>query len=84
LKIRLLADANFNQNIVAGLLLREPRIDLELPHNVIPDGMKDPKVPELGATLRRVGSRRMESNGTANSVALSVYTKWPTPFEVAR
>jgi hypothetical protein len=40
LKIRFLADANLNQKIVSGLLLRESRIDFELPQNVIPDKMK--------------------------------------------
>ncbi len=54
MKIRFLADANFNQKIVAGLLLREPRIDFALPQEVIPEGMKDPKVLELGAALGRV------------------------------
>jgi hypothetical protein len=54
LKIRFLADANFNQKIVAGLLLREPQINFELPQDVIPEGMKDPKVLELGAALGRV------------------------------
>ena len=32
-----LADANFNQKIVADLLLREPQVDFELPQNVIPE-----------------------------------------------
>ena len=54
MKIRFLADANFNQKIVAGLLLREPQIDFELPRDAIPEGMKDPKVLELGAALSRV------------------------------
>jgi hypothetical protein len=54
LKVRFLADANFNQKIVAGLLLREPQIDFELPQNVIPDRMEDPQVLELAATLDRV------------------------------
>jgi len=49
LKIRFLADANFNQKIVAGLLLREPQIDFELPQTVIPEEMGDPQVLELGA-----------------------------------
>lgn len=53
MKIRFLADANFNQKIVAGLLLREPQIDFELPQNVIPERMKDPQVLELGAALGR-------------------------------
>jgi hypothetical protein len=54
LKIRFLADANFNQRIVSGLLLREPKIDFTLPQGVIPDGMSDLQVLELGATLGRV------------------------------
>ena len=54
LKIRFLADANFNQKIVAGLLLRESQIDFELPQNVIPEKMEDPEVLELGAARGRV------------------------------
>ncbi len=54
MKVRYLADANFNQKIVAGLLLREPEIDFELPQNAIPEKMDDPWVLELGAMLRRV------------------------------
>ena len=54
MKIRFLADANFNQKIVAGLLLREPQIDFELPQNVIPEKMGDPQVLELGAARGRV------------------------------
>jgi Domain of unknown function (DUF5615) len=54
LKIRFLADANFNQRIVAGLLLREPRVDFELPQNVIPEKMADPQVLELGAARGRI------------------------------
>ena len=54
MRVRFLADANFNQRIVAGLLLREPQIDVGLPQHLIPAGTKDRKVLELGATLRRV------------------------------
>ena len=54
MKSRFLADANFNQKIVAGLLLRQPQIDFELPRDVIPEGMKDPQVLELGAMLGRI------------------------------
>ncbi len=54
MKIRFLADANFNQKIVTGLLRREPRIDFELPQNVVPEGMKDPELLELGAALGRI------------------------------
>ena len=54
MKIRFLADANLNQRIVSGLLLREPAIDFALPQGVIPDGMSDLEVLELGASLGRV------------------------------
>ncbi len=54
MRIRFLADANFNQKIVAGLLLREPQIDFELPQNVIPERMEDPQVLELGAARGRI------------------------------
>jgi Domain of unknown function (DUF5615) len=69
LKIRFLADANFNQKIVAGLLLREPQIDFELPQDVIPESMKDPKVLEPGAARGRIivthDVRTMPSHFTA-------------------
>lgn len=54
MRLRFLADANFNQKIVAGLLLREPQIDFELPQDVIPEKMHDVQVLELGASLGRV------------------------------
>jgi len=54
LRVRFLADANFNQKIIAGLLLREAQIDFELPQNVIPERMQDTQVLELGAKLGRV------------------------------
>jgi Domain of unknown function (DUF5615) len=54
LKVRFLADANFDQRIVAGLALREPLIDFNLPQQVIPAGTTDPEVLHLGATLGRV------------------------------
>ena len=53
MKIRFLADANFNQKIVAGLLLREPQINFELPQNVIPEETEDPQVLELCAARSR-------------------------------
>jgi Domain of unknown function (DUF5615) len=46
-KVRFLADANFNQKIVAGLLLREPAIDFALPQAMIPERMKDPDILDL-------------------------------------
>jgi hypothetical protein len=54
LSICFLADANFKQRIVEGLLLRSPQIDFELPQNVIPQGMKGPQALELGAVRGRI------------------------------
>lgn len=54
MKIRFLADANFNQRIVAGLLRREPQIDFELPQKVIPEKMDDPHVLKLAAARGRI------------------------------
>jgi hypothetical protein len=54
LKVRFLADANVNQKIVTGLLIREPAIDFELPQGVIPEKMKDPQVLNLAESLGRV------------------------------
>lgn len=54
MRVRFLADANFDQRIVAGLLLREPQIDFRLPQELIPEGMKDSEVLELGVTLGRI------------------------------
>jgi hypothetical protein len=53
-KVRFLADANFHQDIVAGILRREPEVDFELPQGLIPDRMKDPEVLALAASLDRV------------------------------
>ncbi len=47
MKVRFLADVNFNQKIVAGLLLREPSIDFALPQAMIPERMKDQDVLDL-------------------------------------
>ncbi|HEX4168380.1 MAG TPA: hypothetical protein VHZ55_23200 [Bryobacteraceae bacterium] len=44
MKVRLLADANLNQKIVTGLLIRDLEIDFELPQALIPEKMKDPEV----------------------------------------
>lgn len=54
MKIRFLADANFNRKIVSGLLLREPQIDFQLPTQSIRDGAEDPEVLAIGAELGRV------------------------------
>lgn len=54
MKVRFLADANFNQKIVAGLLLREPAIDFALPQAMIPQKMKDPDILDLAHLADRV------------------------------
>jgi hypothetical protein len=54
LTIRFLADANFNQKIVPGLLLRELQIDFRLPPPSIRDGARDPEVLAIGAEPGRV------------------------------
>jgi hypothetical protein len=54
MKVRFLADANFNQKIVAGLLLREPAIDFALPQAMIPERMKDPDVLDLAHLSSRI------------------------------
>jgi len=51
LRIRFLADANLDQDIVAGVLRREPEVDFELPQGLIPEGMKDPEVLAVAASL---------------------------------
>jgi hypothetical protein len=53
-KVRFLADANFNQKIVAGSLLREPLLDFALPQEMIPERMKDPDVLDLAHASGRV------------------------------
>ena len=54
MKVRFLADANFNQRIVAGLLLREPSLDFALPQEMIPERMKDPDVLDLAHASGRI------------------------------
>jgi hypothetical protein len=54
LKVRFLADANFNQKLVRGLLIREPAIDFERPETVIPEKTPDPQVLDLAESLGRV------------------------------
>jgi len=51
---RFLADANLDQTIVAGVVRREPVIDFELPQRFIPEGMKDPQVLAVAASLGRI------------------------------
>jgi hypothetical protein len=54
LRVHFLADANFNQKIVRGLLIREPAIDFERPETVIPEKTPDPQVLALAESLGRV------------------------------
>lgn len=54
MRVRFLADANLDQDIVAGILRREPEVDFELPQGIIPEGMPDPKVLDIAASLGRV------------------------------
>ena len=54
MKVRFLGDANFNQRIVAGLLLREPGIDFALPQAMISERMKDPDVLDLAHLSGRI------------------------------
>jgi hypothetical protein len=54
LKTRFLADANFNQKIVRGLLIREPAIDFERPEVAIPEKTPDPDVLDIAESLGRV------------------------------
>lgn len=54
MKVRFLADANFNRKIVRGLLIREPAIDFERPEPIIPEKTPDPQVLDLAQFLRRV------------------------------
>ncbi|HWE49259.1 MAG TPA: hypothetical protein VG273_05700 [Bryobacteraceae bacterium] len=54
MKVRFLADANFNQKIVAGLVLREPSLDFALPQAMIPERMKDPDVLDLAHLSGRI------------------------------
>ncbi|HYL75352.1 MAG TPA: DUF5615 family PIN-like protein [Bryobacteraceae bacterium] len=52
--LRFLADANLDQDIVAGILRREPALDFQLPQGVIPERMPDPEVLAVAASLGRI------------------------------
>jgi hypothetical protein len=54
LRVRFLADANLDQDIVSRVLRREPEVDFELPQGIIPPGMKDPEVLDVAASLGRI------------------------------
>jgi hypothetical protein len=53
-KVRFLADANFNQKVVAGLLLREPPIDFALPPAMITERMKGADILDLAHLSGRI------------------------------
>jgi len=52
--IRLLADENFNNNIVRGIRLRDPNIDLVRVQDVGLSGTDDPSVLEWAARHQRI------------------------------
>ncbi len=54
MKVRFLADVNFNQKIVRGLLIRESAVDFERPESIIPAKTPDPQVLDLAESLGRV------------------------------
>ena len=54
MRVRFLADANLDQDIVSGILRREPAVDFELPQSVIPEGMTDSQVLAVAASLGRI------------------------------
>ncbi|MCU0247812.1 MAG: DUF5615 family PIN-like protein [Bryobacter sp.] len=51
---RFLADENFDQDIVAGILRREPGVDFELPQGMIPERTPDPLVLRIAADASRI------------------------------
>jgi hypothetical protein len=53
-QVRFLGDANLDQDIVAGILRREPQVDFELPQGIIPQGTRDPEVLAIAASLDRI------------------------------
>lgn len=54
MKIRFLADANLNQNIVSGVLLQVPEIDFKMAHDANLPGLHDAGVLALAARERRI------------------------------
>lgn len=49
MKVRFLADANLDQDIVLGVWRRDPLVDFELPQQFIPDSTPDPSVLRIAA-----------------------------------
>lgn len=52
--MRLLSDENFNEDIVRGLLLRRPDLDLRRVHEVGLEGADDPTILEWAAANNRI------------------------------
>jgi len=52
--LRLLADENFNGEIVRGLLLRQPELDLVRVQDVALAGSEDPEILEWAAANNRI------------------------------
>jgi len=65
LRVRFLADANLDQDLVASVLRREPKVDFELPQGIIPEGMQDPEVLAVAASLGRILVTRCPPDATA-------------------
>ena len=57
MSVRFLADANLDQDIVLGLLRRQPLIEFDLPQFFIPDGTPDPEVLTIAARLEAILAR---------------------------
>jgi hypothetical protein len=53
-RVRFLADANLDHDIVAGVLRREPEIDFEDAAGTLPEKLGDPEVLAVAASLGRV------------------------------
>ena len=43
MKVKFLADANVDQDIVLGVLRRQPLVEFELPQSFIPERTPDPE-----------------------------------------
>ena len=54
MKIRYQADADLNQNVVTGVLRREPKIDLQTATAARLEGVKDTEVLAIAAKQQRI------------------------------
>jgi len=83
--LRLIADENFNNNIVRGLRYRKSDIDIVRVQDVGLDGADDPTVLEWAANDGRVVVSHDVSTMTAHAYARVVAgKKMPGVFEVGR